>query len=757
MSTPGQRLFDLLPSVYRVKDAQLSLLSPSDAAQLQQLQSVDASTLTPSQLQQLSVLQAKSRGPLQALLMLVEEQLAILAEDLDELYDDQFIETCAPWVIPYIGDLIGYQPVHGVAAAVASPRAEVAHTISFRRRKGTILVLEQLARDVTGWGAHAIEFFKVLAVAQSMKNIRLDNHYSPDLRNWKAGAYQDTGFDATAHKIDVRNIALQRGRYNIQNIGIFLWSLNAYRLTKASATAVDGSGKFFRISPLGADMPLFNNPVPQGSDITQAAQPANVPARLRRRVLCQDIQSGAGTVYYGDGENQSLALYLNGTLLSPYQIRICDLSGKDGAWGNLPAAGGLTVAAIDPQLGRIALASPISPLPTAGAPAPQLQSSFYYGFNGDMGGGEYPRQDSFAVQTETLVLPFPDKPVAPNPPRYSTLQDALNFAGTVSGVGQVAVEIGDSGTYPLNSATSPGLQITVPAGVTLELRAADGCRPTLALAGEITISGGAGSALNLNGLLIAYAPPSAGAPIPAALVHAPNANANQLAQLVVKHCTLVPGLTLTPQGSALFSGQPALVAELPGLQVIVQSSVLGTVQVHPLATANFSDSILDACAPTAVAYAALDGSSGGGSLTIERCTVVGKVHTTLLQLLSDSIVWSWLAQNDTWSAALWADRKQQGCVRFSYLPASAAVPRQFECVTQAQGAPQPLFYSLRYGDPGYGKLWPSTDDSIRRGAEDGGELGAFHFVLAPLRETDLLTRLREYLPVGLEFGISYQT
>ena len=37
-----------------------------------------------------------SRGPLQSLLMLVEEQLAIVAEDLDQLYDDQFIETCAP-------------------------------------------------------------------------------------------------------------------------------------------------------------------------------------------------------------------------------------------------------------------------------------------------------------------------------------------------------------------------------------------------------------------------------------------------------------------------------------------------------------------------------------------------------------------------------------------------------------------------------------------------------------------------------------
>jgi hypothetical protein len=45
---------------------------------------------------------------------------------------------------------------------------------------------------------------------------------------------------------------------------------------------------------------------------------------------------------------------------------------------------------------------------------------------------------------------------------------------------------------------------------------------------------------------------------------------------------------------------------------------------------------------------------------------------------------------------------------------------------------------------------------VRRGADDGGEMGAFHFVLAPLREDDLRVRLQEYVPVGMEFGIIYQ-
>ena len=53
--------------------------------------------------------------PLRALLALIARELGALEENLEQLYDDQFIETCADWVAPYIGDLIGYRPLHGVA------------------------------------------------------------------------------------------------------------------------------------------------------------------------------------------------------------------------------------------------------------------------------------------------------------------------------------------------------------------------------------------------------------------------------------------------------------------------------------------------------------------------------------------------------------------------------------------------------------------------------------------------------------------
>lgn len=698
MSFDGQKLFALLPALYRLRDGQSA--------------------------------KAQQPGPLECLLLLIAEQLAAVEGDIDQLYDNQFIETCAPWVIPYIGDLIGYQEVKGVAPAVASPRAEVAHTISFRRRKGTVLVLEQLARDVTGWGAHAVDFFKVLATTQHMNHIRPDNCYAPDLRDWKPHVDMDTGFDHTAHKVDVRRIATGRGRYSIQNVGIFLWSLNSYGVTGAPATPVADNPLCFRFSPLGRDMPLFNRPIFQGTDITAAARPENVPDQLRLQVLCRDIQNivaGMPAVYYGAGK--SLILSINGQAVPATEIQVSDLSGADGSWVNMPAASGTYKAAIDPQLGRIALQTA----------APNVTASYCFGFNADMGGGEYPRADTFASSPGQAVVRVPDD--------VADIQSALNALA-----GDGVVEITDRGLYKAN-----GLAVNVKANGRIELRARDGCRPTLMLHDEMQVTGGAEAIFDLNGVLVTsdFSPSAA-----STLVRVPataSGQPNQLSLLRLTHCTLVPGWALKPGGDAQFPGQPVFVTELAGPQVEISKSILGTIRAPELAALKISDSFVDANDATGVAFAALDGAGAGAALTLTGCTLIGKIHSTLLSLVSNAIIWAGLAAGDPWKAPLWADRKQQGCVRFSYLPSGSITPRRYQCVEEARETPGPLFASLRYGDPAYGKLLAPAADSIRRGADDGGEMGAFHFVLAPLRETDLRVRVLEYLPVGMEFGVFYET
>ena len=250
---------------------------------------------------------------------------------------------------------------------------------------------------------------------------------------------------------------------------------------------------------------------------------------------------------------------------------------------------------------------------------------------------------------------------------------------------------------------------------------------------------------------------------PAALVRVPALDAsgafNALGALQFVDCTLTPGWSLQPDATPVHPQAPGVIVEAPGVSVAGRRVILGAIAAHPLATVTLSDSIVDATDRTRVAYCGLDGASGGGALTVEGCTIVGKVHASLITLASDCIFWSALAKGDSapWVSGLVVDRKQEGCVRFSFLPVGAVTPRRFECVELALASAQPLFFSLCYGHPAYAKLIASTPDAIRRGASDGGEMGAFHFVQAVQRETDLAIRLTEYLPVGMEFGLIHQT
>ena len=235
-------------------------------------------------------------------------------EDLAQLYDDQFIETCAPWVVPYIGDLIGYRSLHNVVPKIGSQRAEVAHTIGFRRRKGTAAILEQLARDVTAWNARAVEFFQLLGWTQWTPNhIRSRIFYAPDLRNWETLENINGPFDTVAHTVDVRHVAAGEGKYNIQNIGIFLWRLGAYPLTKSPAFQLDAHRFLFH--PLGFGTQLFTNPVTE-DEVTHLAEPINVPAPISRRVLDAYLAQ-----YYGDGASVSI----DGVPIE--KVVACDLSG----------------------------------------------------------------------------------------------------------------------------------------------------------------------------------------------------------------------------------------------------------------------------------------------------------------------------------------------------------------------------------------------------------------------------------------------
>ena len=104
------QIYELLPAVYRVRDAEVGY-------------------------------------PLQGLLEVIAEQVDVVDQDIAQLYDNWFIETCDEWVVPYISDLIGYRRVEdaGLPGDVARargcewylvPRREVAQDRAVPTAKG---------------------------------------------------------------------------------------------------------------------------------------------------------------------------------------------------------------------------------------------------------------------------------------------------------------------------------------------------------------------------------------------------------------------------------------------------------------------------------------------------------------------------------------------------------------------------------------------------------------------------------------------
>jgi hypothetical protein len=181
--------------------------------------------------------------------------------------------------------------------------------------------------------------------------------------------------------------------------------------------------------------------------------------------------------------------------------------------------------------------------------------------------------------------------------------------------------------------------------------------------------------------------------------------------------------------------------------VVIERCVLGPVAAVAGATVTARDSVLDATDAGGVAYsaAAADASAAGGALRLDECTVIGQVHATTVDI-SNSIM----------LGTVRAQRRQEGCVRFSFLPPESLTPPGHRC---QPGGTQvtPHFTSLQFGDPGYAQLAAWTPDSIRRGADNDSEMGAGNYLLAPVREANLRLRLDEYLRFGLEAGMFYAT
>jgi len=732
--TTGTLLFDLLPAIHRVRDAE--------------------------------------RGsPLQALLSVIEREVALVESDISRLYDNWFVETCDEWVVPYIGDLLGGRALAPLDGEAFTQRAFVANTIGYRRRKGTASVLEQLARDVTGWPAHVVEFFLLLEWMQYANHIRPLDLRTPDLRDTNALGLLGGPFETAVHTVDVRHVDRRRGRYNIPNVGLFLWRLQPYAVGLGTAREVGLPGKErYSFDPVGRDVPLFNTPRTE-TDISRLSREENVPGSLRRRVLYDELEAmrqaladdaQPSSVYFrpdAPGPVLEVTVDDDADPIPPEFVLICNL--EDWRRPNKTKSyvrasdGAVRVrqirVAVDPVLGRLTFPKDVSHA--------RVRASFAYGFSGDVGGGPYDRRASLRAsqaaadprwQDEEIVWqmgvssdadPVPGEIV----PTLSEAVQAWN-AQPVGTVGVIAVM--DSATYQenLTGATRTirvphGSKLllaaagwpevpdpTVPGGVRREVGryVAEDLRPHLR--GNVTVEGTDGGAqAEVGGLLI----------VDGLLVEGKLTVADgDLGGLVLSNSTLVPG----SGGLAVTAGtEPEL--RNGHLSVQLRRSICGRVRLADSAPSiSVVDSVVDGTQDPGTDAI----SAPGASLEVQTSTILEKVTARTLEA-GDSI----------FRDVVEVTRRQTGCVRFCYLPPASVTARRYRCQPTDEDSARrvfPQFTSTDLAHPAYLQLAARCPTEITEGAEDEGEMGAFHFLQHGRRVKNLTANLDQYLRFGLEAG-----
>ncbi len=191
---------------------------------------------------------------LEKFLMTIGEQAGNIREDIDKLWYNFFIDTCEDWAIPYIGSLIG---ANLLSDDPIRNRIDVRNTIGWRKSKGTIKTIQEVASFTSGWGTRTREFFENLVWCQNINHIKPNNLATPDLRNMLLLERLNSGLDQACYIPDIRNPSQPFGKYNIKNVGFFLSRLKIYPVTKSEPYAHDNDSRF-HFEPMERDSQLYD-------------------------------------------------------------------------------------------------------------------------------------------------------------------------------------------------------------------------------------------------------------------------------------------------------------------------------------------------------------------------------------------------------------------------------------------------------------------------------------------------------------------
>jgi hypothetical protein len=398
---------------------------------------------------------------------------------------------------------------------------------------------------------------------------------------------------------------------------------------------------------------------------------------------------------------------------------------------------------IDPELGRFAFA-PGDPAIGPGGLSVDFVEAFsdrVGAFNYDRGLDPDVRPTRFVSQTGDADSPLTAS-LAGAPVHASV---ALALAAARDGD---VIEIVDSATY----AVAGAITLQNPLLKRLTLRAGPGQRPCL------TAYQGPGnpassslrmatpmSELELNGLLIS------GGPLRIA---------RRVTELRLVACVLDPR---TAVAGSLIADDPD--PRERAVYLLCRCITGGLRLGAGVGQLTIADSIVDQQGGLAIGglsapvVSSPPGAAPSGSFAtlvqLERVTVLGRIRCDVLnasECLLDDLV-------------LVADQ-QAGCIRYTRYELGSVLPRRYQSVPSDDQAAAcrrpgrclaPVFGSRRFGRPDYGQLGTIGPAEILTASEERAEVGAFASSLNPIRLSNLLIKLREFMPVSLSAVVIAET
>jgi len=748
-------LFERLPAVYRTRD--------TDPARM---------------------------GQFEAFIGLMDEILSGIDADIDQLHHDQFIETCADWMVPYIGDLLGVTPLIGDPFTL---RADTARTVALRRRRGTLGAMESLAFNLTGWAAHAVEMRERLVWNQHLNHQRPDRggtpprtlphhiadpvrHGTVTLRDPGVLSFLGGAFDGFARTADLKPTQGVHARPNLPNMALFLWRLRDFMVpvtrpehvatVEQTAAGPDEAAFAARyvVEPLGRPLRLFNTfRYDPGAEPPEFSVPDRTPGPMPAARLQDGPPTGNSAEYvavdiYTGGRPDDpgadavgLTLHLPasafaGTSWTTRGANLC-------AWEEGLATPLLErEIVIDPVRGRVLLG--VADDANEGAALRnRLRTSFTYAAPGPVGGHPVSRSLADTIWPD---LGEPEVIAVTAHPGGTGLRAALSGLAT-AGPPRI-IEITDSMTHRVNlnavddivDEDGPTLTLARP----FWIRARTGQRPVIELRQPLRMrpsdpadQGLARSLdIRMDGVFLTLR----NAPVTDAIVTRAAVNTLSFHAVTLDpggHRVLdgsaegvradpQPALNLTPDLGFADAGDLEAFEELP--EITLERSVAGPIAMGPRYRLTLTDSIVDGGEGRAIAATESPATGYGPTVSISGATVLGRTRV----------------RSADGKGGLFRDRlevrdHQTGCLSYCFFSGDMdRLPPHFACVFGP--GTQPAFTTTTHLQPGYGQLHRlRSSAALLQDGPDADEIGAFGFLLNTHKWKNLSIRLREFTPVGV--------